>query len=102
MPHKLTTLITTVIVLYFIYINCSSHLSPGNYSFPDRFAATSCLLVCLINIGEQSKISMRSLNTSSDRLYRFCAQATQYSLDKQHVHNKLGEAFAVQVCTSMY
>lgn len=28
----------------------------------------------------------------------FAFQATQYSLDKQRVHDKLGEAFAVQVC----
>ena len=28
----------------------------------------------------------------------FAFQATQYSLDKKRVHDKLGEAFAAQVC----
>ena len=40
--------------------------------------------------------------TSSDRQYVLFPQATQYSLDKQRVHDKLGEAFAVQVCDTMY
>ena len=34
--------------------------------------------------------------TSNDVLFAF--QATQYSLDKKRVHDKLGEAFAAQVC----
>ena len=63
------------------------------FPFSDHFEG-SCLLSCLVSIGKQSSFSGGK--------YVLFPQATQYSWDKKRVHDKLGEAFAVQVCSSVF